>query len=336
MKKKLLFIFVPIIVIAIGLTSFIYYFNWKNGTTINSGDQYFILKENLSFEEGAAILQKKTLIRSDEVLKYYAKYYGLNNPFKAGNFIVKPKTSMKDLLLKLQEGKSDFLIVTIPEGYSLYRIGETLEKNNLIKKEELLTATLSDLNPNDIISEEPEVEYDLEGYLFPDTYYIPVDADKKKIINLMYSNFLRVFSDEFRTRAKELDLTVNEVITVASLIEKEAANDEERSKIAGVIYNRLKIGMPLQIDAAVIYANTFGEKNLNPITRTHLRKDSKYNTYVYKTLPPGPIASPGKTSIVAALYPESHEYLYYVKGPNGHIFSKTYEEHLINVNKYLK
>ena len=325
-----------IILIIVTVTGGLYYLDRKNGATLNGGEQYLILKEDLSFEEGSALLQKKSLIRSERVFRYYAKFYKLDNSFKAGNFIIKARTSMRDLLLQLQSGKSDFLIVTIPEGYTLYKIGETLEKNNLIKKEEILKTTLGELKSGDLIEEKDEVVYDLEGYLFPDTYYIPVTADKQKILDLMYGNFLRVFSDEHRTKAAELGLSVNEVITIASLIEKEAANDEERAKIAGVIYNRLKIGMKLQIDAAVIYANTFGEKSLNPITKAHLKKDSKYNTYVYKELPPGPIASPGKPSIIAALYPESHEYLYYVKGPNGHVFSKTYDEHLRNIDKYLK
>jgi UPF0755 protein len=324
------------LVVVLGITAFLYYSNSKYGRTINSNEEYFILKSDLSFEEGAAQLSERSVIRSEKVFGLYAKYYKLKSNFKAGYYIIQGKTTMEDLLLKLQSGKSDFHVVTIPEGYSLYKIGETLEQKSIIAKEELLSATLEDLNPKDLISDESDVVYDLEGYLFPDTYYIPVNADKNKIISIMYGNFLRVFSEEYRARAKELDLSINQVITVASLIEKEAANDAERSKIAGVIFNRLKIGMPLQIDAAVIYANTFGAKSLNPITKAHLKVDSKYNTYVYKELPPGPIASPGKPSIHAALYPESHEYLYYVAGPDGHVFSKTYEEHLENIDKYLK
>ncbi|WP_163192995.1 endolytic transglycosylase MltG [Clostridium thermarum] len=336
MKKKIFFILVPFLILILGISAFVYLFNARYGKTINSGEEYFIIKSDLSFDKGVEQLAKRSIIRSEKAIDIYARFLKLKSNFKAGNYIIKGKSTIEDLLLKLQSGISDFKIITIPEGYSLYKIGETLEKNDIISKNELLNASLSDINPTDLILEQPDVIYDLEGYLFPDTYYIPIDADKNKIISIMYENFLRVFSEEYRERAKELGLTVNQVITVASLIEKEAANDSERAKIAGVIYNRLKINMPLQIDAAVIYANTFGERSLNPITKAHLKVDSKYNTYVYKDLPPGPIASPGKPSIHAALYPETHDYLYYVAGPDGHVFSKTYEEHLKNINKYLK
>ena len=145
-----------------------------------------------------------------------------------------------------------------------------------------------------------------------------------------------VFTDKYKARAKELGLDVNQVVTIASLIEREAANDKERSRIAGVIYNRLKIGMPLQVDAAVIYAVTKGQKNIETVYYDTLKVESKYNTYLNKGIPPGPIASPGKPSIEAALYPEKHDYLYYVANGNAHVFSKTYEEHLENVKKYIK
>jgi UPF0755 protein len=152
----------------------------------------------------------------------------------------------------------------------------------------------------------------------------------------MFNRFKSIFSDKYMNRAKELGLSINEVITIASLIEKEAANDTERSTIAGVIYNRIKKGMLLQIDASTIYAVTKGKNSVARLTYNDLKAQDVYNTYVFKGLPPGPIASPGKPSIEAALYPESHEFLYYVLGEKGHVFSKTYEEHLNNVKKYIK
>ncbi len=321
---------------AAGLRAWNYLYDHKNGRTINGGSQYFIIKSDCSIESGGEELRSKSIITSKEALLHYARLYKLEDSFKKGNYLIKPGTDIKDLLLKLQGGKSDFAIVTIPEGYSLYQIGSVLEKNNLIKKDELLNTKLSDFDKDGLIQQKDNVVYPLEGYLFPATYYIPVNTNKDKVIGYMYGEFLKVFSDSYRQRAKELGLGVNDVITIASLIEKEAANDQERSRIAGVIYNRLNKGMPLQIDAAVIYANTSGEKTLNPITNTALKKDSKYNTYLYKGLPPGPIASPGKPSIEAALYPEKNDYLYYVLGPSGHVFSKTYEEQIANEKRYLK
>ncbi len=172
--------------------------------------------------------------------------------------------------------------------------------------------------------------------MFPDTYYILNGSTKEDIINIMVDRFKTVFSDKYKARAKELGLDVNEVITIASLIEKETANDSEKSIISGVIYNRLKKGMLLQVDAAVIYAKTRGEKSLDKVYYNTLKIKSKYNTYLYKGLPPGPISSPGKASIEAALYPQKNDYLYYLANGNKHVFSKTYKEHLKNEKKYIK
>lgn len=304
--------------------------------SINSSESYIIIKENSTLEVVAAQLQEKDIIKSEEAFIRYAKVKGVKGNIVGGSFIIEPKTKLDELIIRLTSGKSEFLIVTIPEGYTLYQIASKLEKNNLIKKQDILEQKLNVLKNNTLLASKEDTYYDLEGYLFPDTYYIPKTATKEEIINIMVDRFKMVFTDEYKTRAKELSLDVNQVITIASLIEREAANDSERSRIAGVIYNRLKIGMPLQIDAAVIYAITKGEKNIETVYYDMLKVESKYNTYVNKDIPPGPIASPGKPSIEATLYPEEHDYLYYVANGNEHVFSKTYAEHLENVKKYIK
>ncbi|GAA0730120.1 endolytic transglycosylase MltG [Clostridium malenominatum] len=287
-------------------------------------------------ESLAKQLEDKSIIKSKDIFLMYTKLNKFNSNIKSSKLIIKQGTSYKELISKLKTGKSDFSIVTIPEGFTLYQIGERLEKDTTINKESLLKINISDLTSNNIVAKKPNTYYDLEGFLYPDTYYIPVDATEKDIAKLMFSRFKSIMSDEYINRAKELDLDINEVITIASLIEKEAANDSERSKIAGVIYNRIKKGMPLQVDASVIYANTKGKKIMQKVTYNDLKIQDLYNTYVYKELPPGPIASPGKASIEAALYPENHDYLYYVANGKGHVFSKTYSEHLNNVKKYIK
>ena len=324
------------IVVLCGLILGSLYFYFGKLETINSSENYIIIKKNSTVEQVAKQLQEKYIIKSENVFIYYAKLKGLKGNVEGGNFIIKPKTDLKDLIIRLKDGKSEFAVITIPEGYTLYQIASRLEENNLVKKEDILKEKLDVLKANTLILSKNGVYYDLEGYLFPDTYYIPNTASKDEIVNIMVDRFKTVFSDKYQARAKELGLDVNEVITIASLIEREAANDSERSRIAGVIYNRLKKGMPLQVDAAVIYAKTKGEKSIDKVYYDTLKVKSKYNTYLYKGLPPGPIASPGKASIVAALYPEKNDYLYYVANGNGHMFSKTYEEHLSNVKKYIK
>lgn len=334
MKRKVIITFL-IIIIAIFGVSTLYGF-MKNCRTSNSKDIYFTVSKDSTIEQIAIQLEKKSIIKSRRYLIYYGKFIGFKGNLKGSNYILKPGMKFSDLLIKLQSGKPDFYIVTIPEGYTINQIADKLEKDNLVKKDSFVNFKLKDINAETFISPKSNILYSMEGYLFPDTYYIPVASTEESLIKLMYDNFRRVFSEKDIQKAKELGLSISEITTVASLIEKEAANDKERSRIAGVIYNRLKKGMLLQIDAAVIYANTKGKGSLEKVYYSNLKVDSKYNTYLYKGLPPGPIASPGKASIEAALYPEKNDYLYYVAGDNGHVFSKTYEEHLKNVKKYIK
>lgn len=185
----------------------------------------------------------------------------------------------------MQSSQSDFTVVTIPEGFSFYQIAERLEKNTSIKKEDFLGVRISNLTTNSLVLNKTNIYYGLEGFLYPDTYYVPNGATEKEIANLMFDRFNSVFSDKYVDRAKELGLDINDVITIASLIEKEAANDSERSKIAGVIYNRIEKGIPLQIDASVIYAITKGESTMKKVLYDNLKVQDPYNTYVNKGLP---------------------------------------------------
>jgi UPF0755 protein len=332
--KKIIFLIVSIVTISI-IGGFIY-INKIYGTTTNIDKNFFIIKNEDSIDSVVLKLKEKNIIISKKYFLAYKKLRYKNRELKPGNYIINPHISIKDLIFQLSSGKSDFAIITIPEGYSLFQTADRLEKNKLLKKEEFINIKLEDVDKNNLINNPKTVHFSLEGFLFPETYYIPYAYSKEQIAQSMYNNFTKVFSEEYRNRTKELGLNINDIITIASLIEKEAANDAERSRISGVIYNRLKRGMLLQIDAAVIYAITKGEKTIQRVTYSNLKVNSPYNTYINKGLPPGPIAAPGKPSIHAALYPETHDYLFYVAGEGGHVFSRTYEEHLQNVKKYRK
>lgn len=334
MKKIIIMFTILIAVVLIGIGTLFYYFQRLN--TVNKENSYLIINSESSLEDISKQLQGKSIIKSKDTFLLYTKLNRFSNNIKGGNFIVKPNTSYKELSLKLQSSQSDFTVVTIPEGFSFYQIAERLEKNTSIKKEDFLGVRVSNLTTNSLVLNKTNIYYGLEGFLYPDTYYIPNGATEKDIANLMFDRFKSVFSDKYIERTKELGLDINDVITIASLIEKEAANDNERSKIAGVIYNRIKKSIPLQIDASVIYAINKGKNTMNRVLYNDLKVQNPYNTYVNKGLPPGPIASPGKPSIEAALYPEEHDYFYYVASGSGHVFSKTYEEHLSNIKKYIK
>lgn len=334
MKRKIILSAAGLIVLALIMGLIAFKFIKSNSVTKNSNSLYYIISSNKTIDKLAIDLKNKGVIKYEKYFLLQAKQNKLQGEVKSLKIIIEPNTSIKELMDKFKSQKSDFEVVTIPEGFALYQIADRLEKYKIINKEKFMSLGLKDVDDKLVSEDRKNTLFNLEGFLFPSTYYIPLDSKEKDTALLMYNSFKTVFSEKYIERAKELGLSVNEVITVASLIEKEAANDEERSRIAGVIYNRIKKGMQLQIDAAVIYANTKGEGHLSRVLNSHLKFDSPYNTYKYKGLPPGPIASPGKPSIEAALYPENNEFLYYVAGKNGHVFSKTLQEHQKNVEAY--
>jgi UPF0755 protein len=172
----------------------------------------------------------------------------------------------------------------------------------------------------------------LEGYLFPDTYYFPKGIKLEDIPRKMVQRYKTVFVDSYRSRAKELGFTEQQIITLASIVEKEAKVLSERKLIAAVYYNRLKLGMKLQADPTAVYGT---KAWITKITANDLKRKSPYNTYLHKGLPPGPIANPGEGAILAALYPEKVDYLFFVaQGDGSHYFSKDYSAHEKAVNRY--
>jgi UPF0755 protein len=299
--------------------------------TVNTQESSLYIESGSGLKEISSQLKDKKIISSAEYFTLYTKLKGLENKIQAGKFKIPPNINIDTLLKKLQEPEQEYIKITIPEGYTVYQIAEELEKNNLINKEKFLEIATNGVSNFDIDIDSDNILYKLEGYLFPDTYYIPNGFKEKEIIDVILKRFDEVFTDKYRERAKALGLSINEILTIASLIEKEAANDSERKTIAGVIYNRLENNMLLQIDASVIYGITKGEGHISRLLYKDLESNSVYNTYKYKGLPPGPIASPGISSIEAALYPEEHGYFYYVFDNNKHVFSKTYKEHLKNI-----
>ncbi|HHY90462.1 MAG TPA: endolytic transglycosylase MltG, partial [Clostridiales bacterium] len=277
----------------------------------------------------ADILKENKLIKSKIVFQFLSKKTGADGRMKAGNYSLSPAMSTQDIIHILVKGDiaNDSVKITIPEGFELNQIIARLEKHGLIDKEKFIQiANYQDFN-YPFLKDVPKGENRLEGYLFPDTYLIPKHAKEEDIIMKMLDRFQEVFKEEYYERAKELNMSIHEVVTLASIIEREAKLDEERPIISSVFHNRLQKGMPLQSCATVQYI--LGERKAVLSTKD-LQIDSPYNTYKYLGLPPNPIASPGESSIRAALYPEKTDYLYFVasKEGNGHIFSRTFQEHV--------
>ncbi|SHH30196.1 UPF0755 protein [Caloranaerobacter azorensis DSM 13643] len=286
-------------------------------------------------EEIAEILEKNSLIRNRYIFRIIVKMKNVDGKLKAGEYSLNNKMDLYQIIDALIKGSSKKTITfTIPEGYELSMIAEKLSKQNLVDKErflELCNNVSLFKNKFDFLNELPE-GLTLEGYLFPDTYEIYKDAKEEDIIDKMLARFEQVYNDKIKEKAKKLNLTMNEVITLASIIEREAKLDNERPLISAVFHNRLKKGWLLQSCATVQYV--LGERK-EKLTYADLKIDSRYNTYLYKGLPPGPIASPGLKSMEAAVEPADVDYLFFVANENGgHIFSKTFNEHIKAKNKY--
>lgn len=242
-----------------------------------------------------------------------------------GPVTVNPGMSYAEIAEALGEKNRGVTKVVIPEGYEVRQIIDAFVKQG-VDRDEMTAAVNSRDYDFDFIKEIPERENPLEGYLFPDTYHITEHDSARDIVKMMLAEFDKQYDNAFRAQAKGLGRSMDEIVTLASIIERETDNSEERAKVAGVFYNRLKKNMKLQSCATVQYILKERKANLS-VEDTRIK--SPYNTYVNAGLPKGPIASPGRDCILAALYPETTTALYFVMGKDGkHVFSDTYEQHL--------
>lgn len=228
----------------------------------------------------------------------------------------------------LKEGRHKRYKITVREGDDIYTIAEELEKNKICKAEDFLKYATSEKVVRSYGLSAPS----MEGFLFPDTYYFSKGTHPLRVIDTMHKNFLKK-TENLRKELKEKNLKLEEWVTIASMVEKETPDPQERPLIAAVIYNRLKIGMKLQIDPTVIYAAKRKGLWKGELLKSFYELDDPYNTYRYFGLPPGPIANPGLSSLEAALRPAKVDYLYFVakQDMSGHIFARTYSEHLNNL-----
>lgn len=285
----------------------------------------------------ANLLYEKNIIRSKFWFKYKSKEKSIDRNIKPGSYVIDKGLNLEEIFDLLQKGQAEIsVIVTIPEGFTLYQIASRIEAAGLATIDEFVQATKQYFEENHGDFDTRDLYYEMEGYLYPDTYYLSPKQTVEEVISTLAQTMDRVFTEEYIKRAGEMNLSVHEVLTIASLIEREAYNDNERASIAGVIYNRLKKKMPLQIDATVIYGIGKGQDHISRVLTSHLEDPSPFNTYRIGGLPPGPIAAPSKASIEAALYPEDHGYFYYVMGEGGHVFNIKYEDHLKDRAKYLE
>lgn len=289
----------------------------------------------------AEILEEEGMIRSSAAFRVFLKFSHPDAVFQAGSVVLRPSMTPTELVEVLSTGVGEEMIVTIPEGFTVKDIDVLLTDKKLIQAGELVRcATACDFSSFDFLPFTKKSSLAkrgglLEGYLYPDTYFVLADDfEAKFFLERLLMTFHRRVLDRFDVKLKRSDRSLHEIITMASLVEKETRTDDERRIVSGVLWKRFNAGRGLDVDAATRYIL---EKSTSALTSKDLNSPSLYNTRKFRGLPPGPIASPGIKSIEAALHPQESEYWYYLHGKDGKIrYAITNEEHNVNKYKYLK
>ena len=323
---------IPIIIILILIIScFVLFKRVLNKPLKTSEDIVINVQEGDSFYSIINTLSKENKIKNLPLIKLFVKISRKNIDVKPGEYVLQKDLNVNELINTLtSESSLNIVKFTVPEGYTIDDISEKLEKEGICSKEDFIKA-IKEYELPSFVNINSEKRYNLEGYLFPDTYLIKVGETPKEIITKMVARFKEMLNEaikEVNTTVKNEDIET--VVTIASMIEKEARIDSERPVIASVIVNRLNIDMMLQIDATVIYA--LGE-HVDTVLYSHLETNSPYNTYKNYGLPVGPISNPGLESITAALTPEQTDYLFYVlQNDKTHYFTNNYEDFIKKQN----
>lgn len=326
-KIKIVGIIVVLVVIFLLLTEITGAFRTKHSVMID-------IPKGSSGTEIINLLEQNNVVGSKTLFKIYSKRHSVH--FKAGKHIFDKKSYGQIIKTLKADGIVDSIRVTIPEGYEQREIALLMQEKGLCTKEEFLSeAKTANFPQYWFLKDIPQRKYELEGYLFPDTYDFTYVEGAKSIINKMLSNFENKITDEMRSKAKKLDMSFDDIITMASVVEREAASGGEYPLVAGVFYNRIKsVGETNGLMQSCATVQYILEERKSVLSLADTKINSPYNTYINKGLPIGPIASPGIETINAALYPEKTDYLYFVADGKGtHYFAKTHNEHLNNMRK---
>lgn len=315
--------------LAIGLWMFI---PDGSNTDVEPGQRVRMkVRPGMDAREIARALEREGVIDSSLRFRALVKFHGYGDQLKVGVYNFKTGMTYDEVFEKLLAGEQEYVNFTIPEGFTIKEIARRLEEVGIADDEEFIAAA-RDFAPYGYITYRPEVFYTCEGFLFPDTYTVESDVEVGEILNMMIENFDYRLSEAMRRQARDMGLSIYDLITLASIVEKECRYAEDRAIVAQVFFKRLSIGMPLQTDASLQYLMDAPKEDVS-IADTEI--DSPYNTYQHGGLPPGPIANPGLASIKAVLDPAPTDYLYFVADRQGHNhYSSSYDEHLSLVNQY--
>lgn len=330
MKKLLLLLFLGLLAFGVIFFYRFYIGGLNYSLSPESTDRVVVdIKTGSTAEQIAQLLAEKKLIKSPLIFKLYLRQNDLSNQLKAGRMILQENQNLKEIVDVLMRGKSEEMAVTILEGWTVKQIAEYLEDSGLTTVEEFLECIANCDFDFDFLPE----GY-LEGYLYPDTYFVNFGSytNERFITRLIQTLENRLEDDDFKA-VKNSGRTFEEIMIIASIVEREERNSDERPTIAGILWDRYDSSVGLGADATVLYAL---DRTKGGLTYNDLQIDSPYNTRKYRGLPPTPIANPGISSILAAIYPNKTNYFYYLHDSDGRVhYAETNDEHNENKRRYL-
>lgn len=306
-----------LLLLAAGGFAFWTYRDLKTPRAHTHAAEYIEIPRGSSPTEIVAKLTSLGVIGREWPLLIYMKLTGTGSKLKAGEYRFQTPISPLEVLRKLEEGEERMRKFTVIEGWTRWDIAEALARVPELKLQNASEALALMDDASSVRDLDPRAE-NLEGYLYPDTYTFPLDTTAPQIVALMVKRFRQEWKDEWTARARELRMTPRQIVTIASLIETEAKLQSDRPLISSVIYNRLNKQMALGVDSSIIYASKLAGKwkNDGKVYKSDIERNSPYNTRLHAGLPPGPIASPSASSLQAALFPATTDYLYYVREPS--------------------
>ncbi len=335
-KKKRKLIVLAIVIILAGW--FFYIYNLSATISNSSQIKKFIVEPGWGNSEISQQLKKEGLIRNSLIFQFYVWQRGISGKLQSGEYFLANNLSLKEIaqILSRGAGTTKEVTLTFIEGWNNQEIADYLNQQVIAQPKDFMAVVQKKAdwwNNYDFLADKPS-NLDLEGYLFPDTYRVYRDASISDIVRKMLDNFGKKLTPELRAEITRQGKTIHEILTLASILEKEVSTDNDRKMVADILYKRLAASMPLQVDSTVNYVTG---KGVTRASGVDLQVDSPYNTYKYKGLPPGPICNPGLSAIEAAIYPNKNPYWYFLTTPDGKvIYSMTHDEHVKAKAKYYR
>ncbi|MEZ0391939.1 MAG: endolytic transglycosylase MltG [Pseudobdellovibrionaceae bacterium] len=325
MMKKTLISFASFLTILILIGSFVAFHFIYSKPSGSSEEVVFEVSQGKSFTRVATELENMRLIQNAKLFSWYARFRGEAKKMKVGEYALRKDMAPAEVLAVITSGKSIGHPFTVAEGLNIYEIAELYQTQGFGTQEEFLKLCLDKDFVKLMLGEERD---SLEGYLFPETYQLTKFTTTKELLEAMVFRFHEAYKQAEKNN-KIPGWTRHQIVTLASIVEKETGAPEERPQISSVFHNRMQKGMLLQTDPTIIYGLAdLAKKTVYKISKSDILKPTKYNTYVIKGLPPGPIGNPGRESLMAAMQPAKTDYLYFVSKNDGtHVFSQDYEAH---------